>query len=121
MEINKLKFKMWYYTVSHGQLLLRSNGSTNIDIYFGDVIYIEIPTSMSDLTVRETTKEDDEYIRKKIGKVNNTQKITVLLCENRKYYIVSSVMMIMENSLSAFELPFDIPNDMGNIYTTVHI
>ena len=111
-------FKLWYYTVSHKQMLLRSvgfDGTCNIDIYFEDVSYVEIPSDMKGIEILETTKADIDYIAKKIG--NTEKKITVLKCGNHKYFVVSSVVKLMENKLSMFELPFDIPSDRGNIYT----
>ncbi len=111
-------FKLWYYTVSHKQMLLRSvgfDGTCNIDIYFGDVSYVEIPSDMKGIEILQTTQEDIDYIAQK--NIDTEKKITTLKSGNRKYYVVSSVVKIMENKLSMFELPFDIPSDMGNVYT----
>jgi len=90
-------FQMWYYTVSHGQMLLRSVGSEkqyNIDIYFGDVSYIEMPTSINKIEILETTQEDIDYIRQKIGGIDDI--ITVLLSDSHKYYIVSSIYIVID-------------------------
>ena len=111
-------FKLWYYTVSHQQLLLRSpgkDGDYNVDIYFYAVEYVEIPWNINTLQIIETTQEDIDYINNKIGKTN--EKITVLMSNNQKYYVVSHVMKIYKNNLSMFEVPFDIPNDMGGFHT----
>lgn len=110
-------FKLWYYTVSHKQMLLRSIGKgedCNLDIYFSDVSYIELPIEMDGIQILRTEKEDSDYIADKIG--NTDKSITVLMNRGRKYYVVSSIMKIFENDLSMFELPFDIPNDMGKVY-----
>lgn len=107
--MKKRKFKLWYYTVSHKQALLRSIGrenSKNIDVYFGDVSYIELPTVMDGIEIVKPTLEDEVYINRKIE--NSNQKITVLNVGDKKFYIVSSVVKIMRNNLSVFELPFDI-------------
>ena len=112
------RFTFWYYTVSHGQALLRSvrkDNDENIDIYFGNVSYIEIPTVIDGLEIRtEPSSSDKEYINGKIG--STKQKITVLVHEEKKYYIVSSSIKIMKNNLLFHELPFDIPNDMGKVF-----
>ena len=104
-------FKLWYYTVSHGQMLLRSIGNEetcNMDIYFGDVSYIELPVKINNIIILEPQQEDIDYIVKRIG---NTEKvITVLLSDNRKFYVVSSIVKIIENDLGMFDLPFDIPD-----------
>lgn len=104
------KFKFWYYTVSHSQALIRSiglNGACNIDIYFGDVLYIEIPSDFSDLTIDETTTDDIKYINNRLRKDIEPNKVTVLVCNVERYYVVSTIKKVMENQLSLFELPFD--------------
>lgn len=115
--MNNRIFKLWYYTVSHKQMLLRSirkGDGCNLDIYFSDVSYVEMPMEMDGIQILKTEKEDREYITSKIGSTDKV--ITVLMHRGHKYYVVSSVMKIFENDLSMFELPFDIPNDMGGVY-----
>lgn len=101
-------FKLWYYTVSHKQMLLRSVGNDvtpNLDIYFGDVTYIEIPMEMNEIEILKTVQEDVDYITQRIGTTDKT--ITVLLSGNHKFFVVSSIVKVIENNLSMFELPFD--------------
>ena len=110
-------FQLWYYTVSHKQMLLRSVGNKdacNLDIYFGDVVYIELPVAIDKIELLETTQQDIDYIAQRIGNID--KKITVLKCESNKYYVVSSYMKIIENNLGMFELPFDIASDMSGKY-----
>lgn len=112
-------FKLWYYTISHKQMLLRSvgiDGKCNIDIYFGDVLYVEIPTQINKIEILETSQEDIDYI---MGKIGNTDKIvTVLMSNCHKYYVVSSIIKVTENKLGMFELPFDIPDYISGIEDT---
>ena len=111
------RFTFWYYTVSHSMALLRSagrNGDENIDIVFWAVSYIEIPMDMDGIELGEPTDADREYISRKAGEVRG--EITVLVQGERKYYIVSAGMKVVRNHLDAFELPFDIPSDMGGNY-----
>ncbi len=73
-------FKLWYYTVSHKQMLLRSigkDGNCNLDIYFSDVSYIELPVKMNGIQILETEQEDIDYITSKIGSTDKV--ITVLM------------------------------------------
>ena len=104
-------FKLWYYPVSHGQMLLRSIGNEetcNMDIYFGAVSYIELPVKINNIIILEPQQEDIDYIVKRIG---NTEKIiTVLLSNNHKLYVVFSIVKTIENDLGMFDLPFDIPD-----------
>ena len=107
--MNEKKFKLWYYTATHRQMLLRSVGENgiNIDIYFGDVIYLELPSVLDGIELAKPSKEDIDYITKRIGVTN--QIITVLQSDTEKYFVVSSIMRVIENQLEMFELPFDIP------------
>lgn len=110
-------FQLWYYTVSHRMMLLRSVGNTdvcNLDICFGDVEYVELPSAIDKIELLETTQQDIDYITQRIG--NTDKKITVLKSENNKYYVVSSFLKITENNLGRFELPFDIASDMSGEY-----
>lgn len=117
--MNNRRFRFWYYTVSHAQALLRSLGKENeenIDIYFGGVSYLEIPEDIDGLEIREPSSFDKEYIARKIGNIRPQEKITVLVHGEQKYYIVSSAVKIMKNKLAFYELPFDIPSDIGGGY-----
>lgn len=103
------KFKLWFYHMSHGEAVIRSpknmHFENNIDIYFGDIQYIEMPTTMLELSLVEATESDMMYLAKKIGKSVQSNNITVLLSGKCRFYIVSSVFSIIENSLEFNELP----------------
>lgn len=112
--MNDRRFTFWYYTVSHSMALLRSvgrDGDENIDLVFWDVTYIEIPTDIDGIELREPNDADRDYISRKAGDVRG--EITVLVQGVRKYYIVSAGAKVVRNRLDLFELPFDIPSDMS--------
>jgi hypothetical protein len=58
----KRVFQLWAYTVSHGQLLLRSTKAeglpTRIDLLFKDVVALKLPSTFNELSVSEATAED---------------------------------------------------------------
>lgn len=101
------RFQIWFYSVSLGKLLLRSvDQDKNIDIYFMDLKYLELPGVLNGITILEPQPEDIEYLSAKTNVKN--QKITVLLSEGKRYYVVSGVKAkVMENHLEMFELPFE--------------
>ena len=115
MNIEKLykrKFKLWFYQVSHSEAIIRSPKvdldemyDTNIDLYIGDIDYIEIPAIMKELHIINATMEDVTYLTEKLGKDISIEKIIVLISEGRKYYIVASIIKIMENDLDFGVLP----------------
>lgn len=61
-------FQIWEYTVSHGQLLLRSNRdadhATRVDILFKDVTYLSLPPSLDLVGIDEL---DDGEVRRLLG------------------------------------------------------
>ncbi len=102
------KFKMWAYIVSHSSLLLRSemkfpdqdnyteDQSYNIDFEFWAVNYINIPTILNNILIKEITeKEVPMEIDKNLLKYN--MKIFELESEEKKYYIIAGGLLIGKN------------------------
>lgn len=112
MDFKDRKFKFWFYQVSHSEAIIRSPKTdldkiyaTNIDIYLGDISYIEMPCILQGLQIDETTKEDRVYISQKLDKDIPIKKIVVLVSEGKRYYVVASIIKIMENDLDYGILP----------------
>ncbi len=102
------KFKMWAYIVSHSSLLLRSemkfpdqdnyteDQSYNIDLEFWAVNYINIPTILNNIIIKEiTVKEIPTEINKNLLKFD--MKIFELESEEKKYYIIAGGFLIGKN------------------------
>ena len=71
------RFQLLFYQISHGELIIRSHktdnvkGYTNnhtIDIYFGNVIYMEIQSELNGIIFRKALEDDVRYINSKIKK-----------------------------------------------------
>lgn len=112
MDFNGRKFKLWFYQVSHSEAIIRSPKTeldkvydTNIDIYLGDISYIEIPWLFQGLQIDKATEKDVMYLSQKLGKDIPEKKIVVLVSEGRRYYVVASIIKIMENDLDYGVLP----------------
>ena len=103
------KFKFWFYHVTHGEAIIRSmkNSHTekNIDIYLADIQYIEMPVMLSELSLENANKTDVTYLSKKICKEVPIDNIVVLISGEHRYYVIASVIKVMENSLELDELP----------------
>ena len=103
------RFQLLFYQISHGELIIRSQKNDNyfhtIDIYFGDVIYMEIPSELNGIRFRRANADDVSYINSKIKKYIIQDNIVVIISEEKEYYIVASVISINENDLSFVELP----------------
>ena len=108
------RFQLLFYQISHGELIIRSHktdnvkGYTNnhtIDIYFGNVIYMEIQSELNGIIFRKALEDDVRYINSKIKERITADNIVVITSGNKEYYIVASAISIIENDLSFVELP----------------
>lgn len=111
-EIYNRKFKLWFYQVTHSEAIIRSpkwhlekTYDTNIDIYLGGIVYMEMPTNIQELEISNATSEDVAYIFEKTGKAIAIEKIIVFISQGRKYYVVASIVKIMKNDLVYLSLP----------------
>jgi hypothetical protein len=56
------KFQLWLYSVSHGQLLLRStknqNYQTQVDVLFKNVAIIQLPVVFAGLAISEISQQE---------------------------------------------------------------
>lgn len=103
------KFKVWAYTVSHCSLLLRSEmkykdsedyskeTSYNIDIEFGSVVYINIPTYLQNIEITEISIDLlPEEISRKFMKYG--EKAFEIQCNGNKYYIIAANILVGTNN-----------------------
>jgi hypothetical protein len=64
-------FQVWAYTVSHGQLLLRSTKTetfpTRVEVLFKDVKALQLPTLLDGLVVTEADAESAQRIEAHTG------------------------------------------------------
>lgn len=112
MNIFDRKFKLWFYQISHSEAIIRSPKvdldkvyDSNIDIYLGDISYIEMPYLFNGLQIGEASNEECSYLSQRVGKDIFVENIVVLISEGKRYYIVASIIKIMENNLDFGELP----------------
>lgn len=109
------EFKVLFYQISHSEMIIRSSKKDaitseehNIDIYLGDVRYFELPSRMNGLSFRKPVLEDIEYLNKKTDVSVSEEDVIVLMSNDKTYYVVASVISIMENDLDRMKLPIDI-------------
>lgn len=103
-------FQTWQFRVSHGELLIRSpkgaNHSTNIDLVFVGVEYMDLPRHLGEVEVHEPDEIDLSFIRERLRKQDSSDKIFVLTSDSRRYRVVAAALKISENELGIFESPF---------------
>lgn len=110
-EFKNRKFQVWFYRVSHGELLIRSPKSKenpkNIDILFYDISYIELPRFLDEIILATATKEEIIYVNSKLSEPLYNRKITIIVSKGIRYLIVASFLKVQENELDLFEHPFE--------------
>lgn len=105
------RFKLWYFSVSHAMLLIRSPKnnvwSTNVDICFSSVEYIDCPVNLCEIMIEKANFSDIELIEKKLNKKITQSSITVLVSAENRFYVVSENVQISENQYDFMDLPYD--------------
>ncbi|WP_020560077.1 hypothetical protein [Thiofilum flexile] len=106
-------FQLWFYEVSHGQLLIRSPKKNdipyNIDIIFSGVEYISLPIFLNEISIDEQVTDTEKHqVSSALGKrFEYNNKIYVLCSGQNRYLVCASHMKIKATDLDLFELPFD--------------
>lgn len=101
-------FRLWAYTVSHSSLLLRSemkypdledyskDTSYNIDFEFWAVSYVDVPTDLLGVSIKEITEQE---LPKDIDRdlLKYDMKIFQLQSKEHTYHIIAYGLLIGEN------------------------
>ncbi|WP_353145118.1 hypothetical protein [Chryseobacterium sp.] len=114
---------MWAYIVSHSSLLLRSemtysdqdnyseDTAYNIDLEFFGVNYINIPTNLDELAIKEITIEE-LAIDILIDLLKYNMKIFEIESKKKKYYIIASGLLIGKNKWEDQDRIFDYNSNL---------
>ena len=98
-------FEIWAYNVSHSELLLRSNKSSDrdsrVDILFKNVKYISIKTVLHGMCVEIVSRDDKSILPTYNGL--NSDNIYEVISTSIKGYIVASSFFMHEDSLDFYE------------------
>ena len=102
------KFQVWLYSVSHGQLLLRSNRSekfsTRIDILFKDVAAIGLPTVFDGLSVAEASAEEARNLNIQRGALPlGNRRVFAIVGVNFAGYVVAGAVFWHEDEGHHFD------------------
>lgn len=104
------RFKLWHYIVSHGQMLIRSSigahETTNIDIWFDGVRYVELGSFLGEIALDDATDEERVRLRAGSDEFFDQHRTTVIVSGTNRLYVVSSFVSIEENQLDLFETPY---------------
>jgi hypothetical protein len=107
MNLTGRRFEVWEFRVSHEQLLLRSPPTgeqpRNIDLIFGGVDYVELPSKLGEIQVSEVTETDLARVRAAHKPDVRPDYVRVLVSKGRRYLVVAADMRVEENDLDLFE------------------
>jgi hypothetical protein len=102
-------FQLWAYVVSHQRLMLRSPKSEehplNIDLHFGAVEYVDLPTTLRGLTLTSPRAEEVERLRRKLGSRVEPGHIYVVESAGHRRSVVAWSLYVEENDLGFMETP----------------
>lgn len=110
--MSQRRFKVWEYNVSHQQLLIRSPKTeefqANIDIKFCGVLYLNLPTTLINISLSEPSIEEVNNVSLLLPNKSNTEKAFILSSLNNRYVVVAVSCKISENELDIFDTSLEI-------------
>lgn len=106
------EFAPYDFLVSHRQLLLRSDKikgyKENIDIIFFDTEYLELPTTLSGISLEESSVAEADL------KIKNTSgKVVRVETDSGSFHIICSSIGIFENTLDFNETSLGVLEYVG--------
>lgn len=108
-------FVLHSFLASHGQLLLRSDKrlgySSNIDVIFFDASFIHLFTSLPNITIRISDKEDvvaGKAVKKYLSYDGNY--LFEIESKTEKYLVAASFVKVFENELEFHETSLGYEN-----------
>ncbi len=104
-------FQIWTYSVSHGQLLVRSPKSkkypTNVDVSFFGVKLIDLSTGFIGLTIEDASPEEITAAQHRLREPSWIGRVYRLTSESRKFFVAAVDIQVSENSLDFRETELD--------------
>ncbi len=104
-------FQLWAYSVSHGQLLIRSARSRedpkNIDVAFFGVTRSDIPSGFFGLSIDEASTQETEIVFRPMGDVSQDDHLYRLRTGDKSFFVAAAAILVSENSLDYRETDLD--------------
>ena len=102
------RFQVWEYQVSHRQLLIRSPKApsvlTNVDLIFLDVRFMQLPSGLDGIQLKNATSQEMAAIAHLIGEVSIDE--VFVLESAARHFVVAGHLSVNENDWDIFESPF---------------
>jgi hypothetical protein len=116
-DFSKRNFQVWAASPSLARLVLRSPGTLegrlNIDICFRGVAYLEIPWHLDGPVIsKPELAAVDDCNAKAVAKMRGSN-LYVLSHSGSTSFVVAGQIIVNENSLEIFDVPFSTPQRDG--------
>jgi len=118
-------FRLWDYSVSHKQMLLRSPKSPdvamNVDIVLWGVEYLDLATSLEGLTITSPSREEVTRAGQAMGNTVDPSQVHCFASGDRRFVVVAVGFKVLRNDLDIFESSLeyfagtDQSRDLGEI------
>lgn len=100
------RFQLWEYSVSHGQLLLRSNPTeydhVRIELYFKGVSFISLPSSLDGVDVLERSRDSLPGFLARLGNDIDCRAF-VLKSKDEEFFVLALALFVHQAELEFFE------------------
>jgi len=111
------RFKFWDYRVSHNYALLRAPHTnkipTNLDLVFGGVEYLSLPTAIDGLCLEVRESGFPEFNRIEIRKPDRVFRIQSPVYDYA-HWVVAAFCCVIENRLDFMESSLDAFLGLGD-------
>lgn len=98
------RFQIWRMVVSHSQLLLRSNRTSEeelrIEVLFRGVTAMKLLNSMDGLSIREATDEEQLVIYSDVPRPAYRSSCFIIESDGFEGYVVALALLVDETNLS---------------------
>lgn len=101
-------FSLFDYYISHQHMLLRSSagsgGGENLDLIFGAVQYVELPSTLHGVRITRPSREEAAGVEARSGADTNGGALVYALDSGgRRFYVVASTLRIHKNTLPSLK------------------
>jgi len=115
-------FRIWDYSVSHSQLLVRSahdqsdECTDNVDLIFSGVFYIALADIFRGLAVRSPSEAELDDIEERSGVAEDaTHRYYVLTSGGREYVVGAASLRIDTNRVPPWQTVLDFPRKPSDL------
>ncbi len=104
-------FQVWAYSVSHGQLLIRSPKSIetpeNVDVAFFGVAMMELPAGFLGLKIEDASDQDIAAAKMRVQDPDRIRRVYALESREKRYLVAATDLRVSKNGFDYRETDLD--------------